>query len=300
MHLLLTTAAIGSSLDISFFDFDMSIFRFFGSIQNDILTVIAKIFTAMGETKYGIMIGIFGLILFLFKRTRKYGMAILFAIIIGTFLTNILIKPIVLRIRPYNTLQSIAEYFGWYTNAGLLAESDFSFPSGHTTIATELGVVLCLLFASEGKKRIAWIFPVVSFLVGCSRVYLMVHYATDVLAGFIVGIIAGILGYLISKWITARWSGSFSWHRFDLERIWRKITHRAIPTAAAVCCCVILWLIIFGISFVSVLHAGGEAERCAYDGDYTCYNESKDEYCIDGEYYCKIHYKELTDEDNAD
>ena len=253
----------------------------------------------MGETKYGVMIAVLGLILILFKKTRKYGLAIVFAIIIGTFLTNILIKPMVLRIRPYNTLQDIADYFGWYTNAGLLAESDYSFPSGHTTIATELGVVLCLLFASEGKKRIAWIFPVAAFLVGCSRVYLMVHYATDVLAGFLVGIIAGILGYLIAKGITAACGQSFGWHRFDLERTWRKITHKGISKAGAVACIVIVWLLIFGFSFVSVLHAGGDAERCSYDGEYECYNEAQtgDNYpAIDGKYYCKIHWKELTEQ----
>ena len=298
MNFLLTTATAGGMLDLSFYDFDMAVFRFFGSIHNDVLTVIAKFFTAMGETKYGVMLCILGLILLLFKRTRKYGLGIVISIIIGTLITNILIKPMVLRIRPYNTLQGIAEYFGWYTNAGLLAESDYSFPSGHTTIAVEVAVVLCMLFSSDHKKKIAWIFPVAAFLTACSRVYLMVHYATDVLAGILVGILAGLLGYFICTAITRKCSQAFFWHRLDLERLFTRKSHKLISNAAGTVCIFVVWLIIFGISFVSVLHAGGDAERCAYDGDYKCYNEAQtgERYpAIDGKYYCKIHWKELTE-----
>ena len=298
MNFLLTTATVGGMLDLSFNGFDMAVFRFFGSIQNDVLTVIAKIFTAMGETKYGIMLAILGLILILFKRTRKYGLGIVIAIIIGTLLTNIVIKPMVLRIRPYNTLQDITEYFGWYTNAGLLAESDYSFPSGHTTIAVEVAMVLCLLFRSDNKKKIAWIFPVAAFLTACSRVYLMVHYATDVLAGILIGVIAGLLGYFISMAITRKCSSAFFWHRLDLERLFTKKSHKLISKGTAAVCCIIAWLIIFAVSFISVMHAGGDSQRCAYDGDYKCYNEAqtgKKYPAIDGKYYCKIHWKELTE-----
>ncbi|MBQ9030660.1 MAG: phosphatase PAP2 family protein [Parasporobacterium sp.] len=303
MSFFLATAAAGSVIDTTFLNFDLGVFEFFGNLHNEVLTVIAKALTALGETKYVVMVALIGLILILFKRTRKYGLALVFAIIIGTLLTNIIIKPMVLRIRPYNTLQDISSYFGWYQSAGMLAESDYSFPSGHTTGAMEIAVVLCMSFASAGKKKIAWIFPVLAVLTACSRVYLMVHYATDVIPALFIGALAGILGYLISSLITRKCSGAFFWHRLDLERLFVKKSHKQISAKAATIACLAAWVIIFAISFTSVLHAGGDTLRCAYDGEYTCYNEAQtgSKYpAIDGKYYCKIHWKELNGQNQTD
>jgi len=196
---LLLAGTIGELLDKIFAGFDMAVFSFFGNIQCGFLTAIAKIFTAMGSTKYVAMIGVLALVLCFFRRTRKVGLALVFAIIIGTLITNIVVKPMFLRVRPYNTLQNIPEYWRWYLGAGSLCESDYCFPSGHTTGAFEIATVLCLMYATTKKKKIAWIFPVIALLTAASRVYLMVHYVTDVLAGFIVGTFAGIMGFLISR-----------------------------------------------------------------------------------------------------
>lgn len=293
MTSFLLAGTFGSQLDAWFSGFDFSIFQFFGSFQNDILTLIAKAFTAMGSTMYIAMFAALGLILCFFRRTRKVGFAIVFAVIVGTLFTNILIKPWVLRIRPYNTLQGNAAYWNWYVGAGMLSESDYCFPSGHTTGATEIAIALMLCHASSRRKSakaFAWVFPVVALLVGASRVYLMVHYATDILAGFIIGIIAGVIGYFLSKAVC---------------RIFRK---DRTPEAQAnmkkglrggvVFMLILVWLCMFGLSFKQIITSGGEdAVRCAYDGDYDCQNEARtdDKYpAIDGEYYCKIHWKELT------
>ena len=294
----LAAGSLGTWLDTTFSGFDMAVFSFFGNMQNDILTAVAKVFTTMGSVPYVVLFAVLGLILCCFRRTRKCGLAIVFAIAIGTLLTNVLIKPMVLRIRPYNTLQNIADYFKWYTGAGLLSESDYCFPSGHTTGAVEIAVVLCMCHASCKKKGVAWIFPVGAFLVGCSRVYLMVHYATDVIAGIIVGVIAGILGYFIGKGLAHLINRSEFGKKHDIARSHREKTGRKFTGANGALLITAAWLLIFLISFMLLLRdSNPNALRCAYDEDYKCYNQAKtsSKYpAIDGEYYCKIHWNELS------
>jgi len=294
MTMFLASASLGVWLDQTFAGFDMAVFNFFGSLHSGIMNIISMIFTAMGATTYVALFALFGLVLIFFRRTRKYGFALVAAIIIGTLLTNVLFKPLFLRVRPYNSLQDVASYFGWYQHAGMLAESDYSFPSGHTTGATEIGLVLCLCFASDRKWKFAWIGPVVAVLVGCSRIYLMVHYATDVLAGFIIGIIAAVAAFYISKALTGLINNAI-----DSRRNFKKKKHPAISGTQLAVTCLIAWLVIFCAGFIPVITAANsDPLRCAYDGDYKCYNEARtdDKYpAIDGNYYCKIHWKEITE-----
>lgn len=291
---LLLAGSIGDQINTIFYGLDMAVFHFFGSIQSDFLTAIAKIFTAMGSTKYVALMAVMGLVMCFFKRTRKVGFALVFAVIIGTLITNIIVKPAVLRIRPYNTLQGDAEYWAWYLGAGRLCESDYSFPSGHTTGAFEVATVLFLCHFTEKRKGVAWIFPVAAILTGASRIYLMVHYATDVFAGVIVGIIAGILGFLISKGLTALIRRRRIDDIVDLARLSKK----GISKGLAALIIGVAWLLIFGFAYITSIDEGGEQTiRCAYDREYDCQNEaqvdSKKYPSINGEYYCKIHWKQL-------
>ena len=131
MDIVLMT--LGNTIDKTFYGFDTAIFEFFGKMQCSFLTFVAKIFTSFGDEAFVIPMIILG-VLMLFKKTRKYGITLFFAIIIGTLITNVIVKPMALRIRPYNTLQGNADYWKWYIGAGALSESDYSFPSGHTTV----------------------------------------------------------------------------------------------------------------------------------------------------------------------
>ena len=186
-------------MDFSIFDsFDMSVFTFFGEqIHGAFMDYVAEFVTFFGGSEFVIPMAVFGALLIPFKKTRKFGMAVLFAVLVGTLLTNIVMKPLFDRPRPYVYYADNPTFMEWYNNAGLQAhiESDKSFPSGHTTAAFELGIAMFLVL----NKKYSWIFPLFSALVGLSRIYLMVHYVTDVLGGVLVGTFAGIIGYLIMK-----------------------------------------------------------------------------------------------------
>ena len=164
MHpILLAAATLGDKIDSAFYAFDLWVFHFFGSMQNGFLTAVAKVFTTFGDEAFVIPIAVLGIVLCFFKKTRKFGFALIFAIAIGTIVTNVVVKPMALRIRPYNTLQSNAEYWAWYKGAGMLSESDYSFPSGHTTAAFEMATAMFFCFMSEKKRKIAWIYQTHQF-----------------------------------------------------------------------------------------------------------------------------------------
>ena len=182
-------------MDFSIFDsFDMSVFTFFGEqIQSAAMNIVANFITFFGGSEFVMPMAVLGLVLSFFKKTRKFGMAVLFAVLVGTLLTNVIFKPMFDRPRPYVYYAENPLFMSWYEFAGAHVESDKSFPSGHTTAAFEIGVALFLVL----NKKYSWIFPVFSVLVGLSRIYLMVHYVTDVLGGVLIGTFAGIMGYVI-------------------------------------------------------------------------------------------------------
>lgn len=182
-------------MDFSIFDsFDMSVFTFFGEqIQSAAMNIVANFITFFGGSEFVIPMAVVGLVLSFFKKTRKFGLAVLFAVLVGTLVTNLVMKPLFARPRPYVYYADNPLFMSWYEFAGAHVESDKSFPSGHTTAAFELGIAMFLVL----NKKYSWIFPVFSALVGLSRIYLMVHYVTDVLGGVLVGVFAGIMGYVI-------------------------------------------------------------------------------------------------------
>ena len=207
-------------MDFSIFDsFDMSVFTFFGEqIQSAFMNVVAEFITFFGGSEFVIPMAVAGALMIPFKKTRKLGMAVLIAVLVGTLLTNLVMKPLFARPRPYVYYADNPLFMSWYEFAGAHIESDKSFPSGHTTAAFELGVAI---FCVIKNKKIAWIFPVFSALVGLSRIYLMVHYVTDVLGGVVIGTFAGIMGYIIMKAIMEKTKNT-RFAEFDLAEKFRK------------------------------------------------------------------------------
>ena len=131
-------------------------------------------------------IGVAILLLF-FKQTRKGGVAALIALTCGLIITNLCIKNAVARIRPYETIE------GLYSMIGVM--KDWSFPSGHTTASFAAATALAM---SLGKK---FGIPalILAALIALSRLYVGVHYPSDVLAGAIIGTLCGIIGALCAK-----------------------------------------------------------------------------------------------------
>lgn len=118
------------------------------------------------------------LILLCFKKTRKAGVAMGIAMACGYLIGNMGLKNLFARTRPYDV-----------TEVKLLVAKlhDFSFPSGHTLVSFEAATALWYYHRKWGVAALA-----LATLIAYSRLYLFVHYPTDVLAGALLGIGIGL------------------------------------------------------------------------------------------------------------
>ncbi len=128
----------------------------------------------------------------LIPKYRKVGFTIVLAIGMTAVCSNLILKPWVARVRPCDV-----------TAIQLLVPrpNDFSFPSGHTAAA--FATASALFFS---RKRL-WIpIAIFSVLMAFSRLYLYVHYPSDVLAGAILGIILGWVAYKFADIGSTLWN----------------------------------------------------------------------------------------------
>ena len=166
--------------------FDLSVLDWIQlHLRGGFLDALAPIITLFSEGGF-FWIGL-TLLLLILPKTRKCGLAMVLALALDVLLCNVIIKPLVARPRPYTYRPELE----------LLVErlSDFSFPSGHTAIA--FSGASALLFS---KNRLGWAAIVLAALIGLSRLYLYVHYPTDVICGAALGLFCGAAGaYLAEK-----------------------------------------------------------------------------------------------------
>ena len=154
------------------------------SLRNPVTDPIVSFFTHLGDS--GLLFVALTLLLLIFPKTRKIGLATALALVFSFLLTNIILKNLFQRLRPWEAVDFLHN---------LVVEHDTSFPSGHTSAA----FAFALAFARCETKRWAKVTViVVAVLMGLSRLYVGAHYPTDVLAGFIVGDLAGLLGWYCS------------------------------------------------------------------------------------------------------
>lgn len=141
--------------------------------------------THLGDS--GLLWIILGLFLLLFRKTRRGGFALLLAMLCNFLITNITLKNLVARVRPYEVVEGLTSLLG---NVG-----EWSFPSGHTSSSFAAAVAVA---ATLGKK-LGIPALLLATLIGLSRLYVGVHYPTDVLAGAVIGVVCGLLGAAIVK-----------------------------------------------------------------------------------------------------
>ena len=168
-------------------NFDLGAVRFVHErISCAFLDFLMPVITLLGEE--GIFWICTSVLLLCFKKTRKAGFVMALSILLGFLVGNLTLKPLVARTRPYSV--------DTYVNLLVKPLSDYSFPSGHTLVCFEGAVsLLACRYKKWGIAALA-----AAILVAFSRVYLYVHYPTDVLAGALLGSLFAVVScYVVNK-----------------------------------------------------------------------------------------------------
>ena len=133
------------------------------------------------------------IVLLIFKRTRRVGFAVAFALVLDVLVVNIILKNAVGRARPW-THEELSWAQSFYAQYGIDLSTDYCFPSGHTAVTFCVAAVLIIYYRAKAVPA-----AVLAFLIGISRIYLCEHYVTDVAAGMVIGVACGVAGYFIYR-----------------------------------------------------------------------------------------------------
>lgn len=172
---------------------ELKILDWFQTLHTPVLDKIMTSITKLGNA--GIFWIILTLIFLIIPKMRKTGIIMAAALIMDLLICNVAVKNLVARTRPYDV----------NTGIQLLVAKlhDYSFPSGHT--AASFAAVTALYLA--GEKKLWKPALVIACLIAVSRLYLYVHYPTDVLGGVVFGVLAGYAGYRLVRLLEAKISG---------------------------------------------------------------------------------------------
>ena len=192
---------MGAALDAFFYNFDVAIYKFVYQFDCEFLNAISNVLHSIGRSEGHIIIFLICLLFCFPKKTRKYGVALCAAWCFNMLTVHVIAKPMIGRMRPYTTLvdSPFWETFkAQWTYTGMHYEDDMSCPSGHTTLA--FSVIGSLVFTlSKDKHYWAWALMLLPCLMAFSRIYICVHYPSDVLFGMIFGLIAAVFGYFCGE-----------------------------------------------------------------------------------------------------
>ena len=153
------------------------------NLRFDFLTPIMKFITHLGDA--GIIWIILSIVLLFFNKTRKAGIYSISALIIMLLFNNMFLKEVINRTRPYEVIEGLKLL--------IPKQPDPSFPSGHS--AASFASTTAIYRHIPQKAGIPLL--ILAFLISFSRLYVGIHYPTDVIGGIIIGVIIGIIVNII-------------------------------------------------------------------------------------------------------
>ena len=159
-------------------------------IRNDFLTPFFVFITKLGDV--GMIWIVLTLILMCNKKTRKTCVISAVALLLSLLFCNVLLKNLVQRVRPYEVIDTLT----------ILVErqKDFSFPSGHTSASFAAGIV----FFRNLPKKFGVPAVILACLISFSRLYIGVHYPTDVICSIVFGVVLAFLSEQLCRKILRR------------------------------------------------------------------------------------------------
>ena len=165
-------------------------------VRSELLTTLMTFYTHLGDR--GLVWIVLCLALLCFKKTRRAGLAGLLALLLSLIFTNLILKHLVSRARPWLTVEGLIP---------LVDEPDpNSFPSGHTSAA--FAAASAWAWARLPRRGLEIAGLACAALMAFSRLYVGVHFPTDVAAGVLVGLLCGALACLI-------WRRTPVWRRLE-------------------------------------------------------------------------------------
>ena len=164
------------NIDISILDFVKN------DMRSGILDVIMPVISAIGNS--GLIWIIIAIIFICLKKYRAMGISLGIALILCLLIGNLGLKPLIARIRPYDVIPDIVLL--------IPPPKDYSFPSGHTMASFASATVIFWY-----HKRFGICALILGSAIAFSRLYLYVHYPTDILGGVVIGIIIGVAAVLL-------------------------------------------------------------------------------------------------------
>lgn len=177
--------AIRDFLSTCAVSFDLPILDWIqANLQSSVMDTVMPIITLLGDG--GIFWIAWAVLLLLFPKTRKIGLGMGFALILGLLVCNVTLKPLIARPRPYDFQE---REFGIMIKLLIERQHDFAFPSGHTIASFEAATVLL-----KNSKKMGIPAMILAVIIAFSRLYLYVHYPTDVIFSIFAGILFAFIG----------------------------------------------------------------------------------------------------------
>lgn len=159
-------------------------------LRNPVLTPILKVITTLGNG--GAIWILLTLLILMLPKTRKVGCMMTVALLGTLLINNILVKNLVARVRPYEVIEGLTYI--------VRRPKEFSFPSGH---AGSSFAAACIMLRRLPRRYGIPAF-VLAVLIALSRLYVGVHYPSDVLFGMISGILISYAAEAVAEWIWKR------------------------------------------------------------------------------------------------